>query len=116
MAVAGGCMCGAVRYEASGEPTAVIHCHCLSCRRHAGALVVTLAGFRQDQVRFTKGERAVKTPKVTEVECHRTRAEEDCEGSLIGTYYARIKNPERGDLKPDAPIEARQRARGRRHE
>ncbi len=41
MAVAGGCMGGAVRYEASGEPTAVIHCHCQSCRRHAGALVVT---------------------------------------------------------------------------
>ncbi len=59
MAVAGGCMCGAVRYEASGEPTAVIHCHCLSCRRHAGALVVTLAGFRRDQVRFTKGERTI---------------------------------------------------------
>lgn len=55
----GGCMCGAVRYEALGDPTSIIHCHCLSCRRHAGALVVTLAGYKQDQVRFTQGTRAL---------------------------------------------------------
>ena len=53
----GGCMCGAVRYEAVGEPTGVIYCHCESCRRHTGAPVSTLAGFRRDQVRFTRGER-----------------------------------------------------------
>ena len=55
----GGCMCHAVRYEARGEPVSVIHCHCLSCRRHTGAPVVTLAGFKQAQVRFTKGTRGI---------------------------------------------------------
>jgi hypothetical protein len=34
-------MCGAVRYEAVGDPTAVAHCHCESCRRHSGAPAVT---------------------------------------------------------------------------
>ncbi len=57
--VTGGCMCGAVRYEVIGDPFSVIHCHCLSCRRHSGAPVVTLAGFKQDQVRFTAGERRI---------------------------------------------------------
>lgn len=57
--VTGGCMCGAVRYETSGEPVSVIHCHCLSCRRHTGAPVVTLAGFRKDQVEFTDDERRI---------------------------------------------------------
>lgn len=56
--VTGGCMCGAVRYEASGDPISVIFCHCESCRRHSGAPVVALAGFKRDQVRFPKGERA----------------------------------------------------------
>jgi hypothetical protein len=55
----GGCMCGAVRYSASGAPVSVIHCHCLSCRRHTGAPVVTLVGFRKGQVSFDSGERGI---------------------------------------------------------
>jgi hypothetical protein len=57
----GGCMCGAVRYEAAGEPIGVIYCHCESCRRHTGAPVSTLAGFPRDRVRFTQGERKLYT-------------------------------------------------------
>ena len=57
--VTGGCLCGAVRYETIGEHFSVIHCHCSSCRRHTGAPVVTLVGFKKDQVRFTKGERRI---------------------------------------------------------
>lgn len=49
----GGCLCGAVRYETKGESFAVHHCHCRSCRKHNGAAVVTLAGFRDDQVTFS---------------------------------------------------------------
>ncbi len=33
----GGCNCGAVRYEISSKPLAVIACHCTSCRRQSGA-------------------------------------------------------------------------------
>ena len=65
-AATGGCMCGAVRYELTGTPISVIHCHCLSCRRHTGAPVVTLVGAKKDQVRFTTGERGIyaSTPGV----------------------------------------------------
>ncbi len=55
----GGCMCGAVRYEATGAPLSTIHCHCSSCRKHSGAPVVTLVGYKIDRVRFTKGERKI---------------------------------------------------------
>ncbi len=58
-AITGGCMCGAVRYEVSGEPFWVGHCHCESCRGHTGAPVVTFVGFKKDQVAFTKGERQI---------------------------------------------------------
>jgi len=54
----GGCMCGAVRYEATGEPFSVAHCHCNSCRKHTGGPVVTLAGYLKEQVSFSGSERA----------------------------------------------------------
>lgn len=53
----GGCLCGAVRYEATGKPLNSGYCHCNSCRRHAGSPVVALIGFQEDKVTFTKGER-----------------------------------------------------------
>ena len=55
----GGCMCGAVRYEAAGEPLAIGHCHCHSCRRHSGAAVATLAIFQADKVRFSQSDRSI---------------------------------------------------------
>ncbi len=55
----GGCMCGAVRYEASGEPFSVTQCHSHSCRKHNGGPVVTLAGFTSGQVAFSGTERKI---------------------------------------------------------
>ena len=49
----GGCMCGAVRYEAVGEALDIGYCHCHSCRRHTGAPVVTFVVFEADNVHFT---------------------------------------------------------------
>ena len=37
----GGCLCGAVRYEVTGEPRSVSLCHCRTCRRASGAPVVS---------------------------------------------------------------------------
>lgn len=52
----GGCMCGSVRYRVEGPPLSTIYCHCESCRSHTGAPVVALAGYRRDQVTYTKGK------------------------------------------------------------
>lgn len=41
----GGCLCGELKYEVTGDPLWVAHCHCFSCRRNTGAPVTTFVGF-----------------------------------------------------------------------
>ncbi|SHF97050.1 Uncharacterized conserved protein [Kaistia soli DSM 19436] len=41
----GGCLCGDVRFVASGRPYRVGICHCLDCRKHHGALFYASAIF-----------------------------------------------------------------------
>ncbi|MDK9697497.1 MAG: GFA family protein, partial [Siculibacillus sp.] len=41
--IAGGCLCGRVRYTLAVRPDDVAHCHCRICRRAAGAPFVTWA-------------------------------------------------------------------------
>ena len=36
--VTGGCLCGALRFTATGAPYRVGLCHCMDCRKHHGAL------------------------------------------------------------------------------
>ncbi len=50
---AGGCLCGAVRVEAKGQPDRVGICHCLDCRKHHGALFYAAAVFPQDRMTIT---------------------------------------------------------------
>ena len=49
----GRCLCGAVRFEATGPAKWTGYCHCESCRRHTGAPVAAFAGFERDQVSFS---------------------------------------------------------------
>lgn len=48
--VAGGCLCGAVRFVATGRPYRVGICHCMDCRKHHGALFHASAIFAQEAV------------------------------------------------------------------
>src|SRR5260370_19770354 len=52
----GGCLCGAVRFVASGQPKGVYWCHCDSCRKHSGAPVSVFVNFERTAYRVTKGE------------------------------------------------------------
>ena len=51
--VTGGCLCGAVRMVASGQPYRVGLCHCLDCRKHHGALFLATAIFPETAVAIT---------------------------------------------------------------
>jgi hypothetical protein len=49
----GGCLCGALRYEAQGEPLFAGHCYCADCRRVSGSGFVAFMGFASGAVRFS---------------------------------------------------------------
>lgn len=49
----GGCLCGDVRFMATGRPERVGLCHCLDCRKHHGALFHASAIFPQEAVTIT---------------------------------------------------------------
>jgi hypothetical protein len=53
----GGCLCGGVRYEATGEPTLAGYCCCVDCRKASGSGFIPFMGFPASAVRFT-GETA----------------------------------------------------------
>lgn len=53
MGLTGGCQCGAIRYEVEGDPLTHALCHCIDCRRSAGAPMVAWTMFPTDTIRIT---------------------------------------------------------------
>jgi len=53
----GGCLCGAVRYEADGDPAWTAICYCRDCQRTSGSGYVPVMGMARAQMRIT-GEMA----------------------------------------------------------
>jgi hypothetical protein len=49
----GGCLCGALRYEAEGGPTYSGHCYCGDCRRASGSGFIPFMGFPSSALRFS---------------------------------------------------------------
>lgn len=52
----GGCHCGAVRYEAAGDPLHNALCHCTDCRASSGAPMVGWIAYKEDQVTVLSGD------------------------------------------------------------
>jgi hypothetical protein len=46
----GGCVCGAVRYVADGDPERVTVCHCTWCQRRTGSAFGVEAVFKMEAV------------------------------------------------------------------
>ncbi len=55
MKVEGGCYCGAVRYEASGEPVFNGQCHCRECQFYSGGYPNVCVAMLDSGFRYTKG-------------------------------------------------------------
>ncbi len=64
----GGCLCGAVQYEISGEASRFYHCHCSRCRKATGTGHASNIMVAADRVVWRKGEALVRRYKVPEAE------------------------------------------------
>ena len=60
----GSCLCGAVAYEATGEATRFLHCHCSRCRKATGTGHASNLFLQPSALRWLSGEDQVRTYKV----------------------------------------------------
>ena len=51
----GGCLCGALRYEAAVSESENWYCHCRMCQKATGSVVSTSALIKKSQLRMLKG-------------------------------------------------------------
>lgn len=57
----GACLCGALRYEAEGEPLYAGHRYCADCRKASGSGFIPFMGYRSGAVRFRGQTRIYKS-------------------------------------------------------
>lgn len=55
MSHAGGCYCGAIRYEFNDEPALNGQCHCRECQYFSGGSPNVIIGVPEANFRYTKG-------------------------------------------------------------
>ena len=56
MTTAGGCQCGDVRYEISGNPLALYICHCRECQKQSASAFGMSLQVKRADFRITRGE------------------------------------------------------------
>lgn len=49
----GGCLCGAVTYTVTAEPTAAIVCHCKDCQKYTGTAFAAVLFVSRDDVKIS---------------------------------------------------------------
>jgi len=52
----GGCICGAIRYESTAEPLAMLHCHCRDCQRSSGGPFSSSVIVPREAFKIVQGE------------------------------------------------------------
>jgi hypothetical protein len=62
----GSCLCGAVKYEATGEPKRFLHCHCSRCRKATGTGHASNLFLQPGVLTWLSGEDQVRAFKLPE--------------------------------------------------
>jgi hypothetical protein len=92
----GGCLCGALRYEAVGESIGSGHCYCADCRRASGSGFIPFMGFPAEAVRFTGEAREFRSKAANGGDAVRNR----CAQCMSSCSAANSANPTRTHSTP----------------
>jgi hypothetical protein len=63
--ITGGCLCGAIRYEATGAPTMSGHCYCADCRKASGSGFIPFMSFPGSALRITGETLQFRSPSAS---------------------------------------------------
>ena len=96
----GGCLCGAVRYRATGAPVSTNACFCSQCRRQTGSALPAFATWTIDRFALLSGEVAgySATPKAERQFCPRCGSPlfwRSKKGNEIDIFLGTLDAPER---------------------
>jgi hypothetical protein len=84
----GSCLCGAVRYTATGEVTRFYHCHCSRCRKATGTGHASNM-FLKGSLAWESGEDQVASYKIPQAERFTNRFCRNC-GSRMPLFIEKI--------------------------
>ncbi len=62
----GGCLCGAVKFEVSGDAKRFVHCHCSRCRKATGTGHASNLFLQPGALRWLDGDERIRSYKVPE--------------------------------------------------
>ena len=79
----GGCLCGALRYEAEGNPSFAGLCYCADCRKASGSGFIPFMGFASEAVRFSGETRQFRSKSFRGTDAVRNFCP-DCGGLVFG--------------------------------
>jgi hypothetical protein len=103
----GSCLCGAVRYEVTGEPVRFHHCHCSRCRKATGTGHATNLFLQPGALQWISGDDRVRLHKVPQAERFANQFCTDCGARLprliAGTDNVMIPAGSLDDPIPLAP-------------
>ncbi len=82
--ITGGCLCGRVKYESTGEPLFELLCHCRDCQRSSGSGYVPVMGVRKSTFRVIGEPKSYGTVGGSQKQAVRHFCP-DCGSLLFGT-------------------------------
>jgi len=79
----GGCLCGQVRYTATGAPTITGHCYCGDCRKASGSGFIPFMGFPAEALTVTGTTRQFRSTSARGTDAVRNSCP-NCGGLVFG--------------------------------